>query len=370
MPADRHQKTESTDVRSAGEGKFGQIEDDSAVDKGGNKPGQDLNLLSISGISISKDDAVKAGAIGTAAVLGVALFVGTRGKSGLASGAKAAEAAFADNLAGGLQTAKIFEGNVGSIVAQRGAVDVGSAVRFESGKVAGAYPRISDEAARAEIKQIKTVYAQERTAGKSVGERASGVVRDEQATGGVPRHPLSGELLSWPEHFKTAYIDALPTKPVVEFSTSGRLMPGKYPMDFDAFSRQFGQGERRGELLVEFQSTLQKLKAMGVKEVQVGGSFVSKKSVPGDIDFMFDKAAPGVNQALLKSAHDGLFSRSSAPALREKGLQMMVGPTDNATTKSLQYFLAHHNESLSGLVRNEVRPKRLAVPNGLVVLRL
>jgi hypothetical protein len=236
--------------------------------------------------------------------------------------------------------------------------------------VAGAYPRISDEAARAEIKQIKLAYAQERTAGKVVGEKASGVVQEQQARFRVPRHPLSGELLSGQEHFKTAYIDALPIKPVLEFSTSGRLMPGKYPMDFDTFSRQFGQGERRRELLVEFQGTLQKLKAMGVTEVQVGGSFVSKKSVPGDIDFMFDKAAPGVNQRLLESAHDGLFSRSSAPALREKGLQMMVGPTDNATTKSLQYFLSHHHETLSGVVRNEVRPKRLAVPNGLVVLRL
>jgi hypothetical protein len=369
LPVDKQLKSE-TDARSAGEGKLGQLKDDSAVNKGGNKPGQDLNLLSVSGITISKDDALKAAAVGTAAALGAAIFIGTRGKSGPAAGAKAAEAAFADNVAGGLQTAKIFEGSVGSRVAQRGAIDVGSAVRLESGKVAGAYPRISDEAARAEIKQIKTVYAQERTAGKSVGERASGVVQEQQAMGDVPKHPLSGAVLSGAEHFKTAYIDALPVKPVLEFSTSGRLMPGKYPMDFEAFSRQFGQGERRGELLVEFQSTVQKLKAIGVKEVHVGGSFVSKKSVPGDIDFMFDKAAPGVNQRLLESAHDGLFSQSSAPALREKGLQMMVGPTDNATTKSLQYFLAHHHESISGLVRNEVRPKRLAIPNGLVVLRL
>ncbi len=369
MPVDRHLKSE-TDARSTGEGKLGQIKDDSSVSNGGKKPGQDLNLLSVNGIVISKDDALKAAAVGTAAALGAAVFIGTRGKSGLTAGAKAAEAAFADNLAGGLQTAKIFEGSLGSRVAQRGASDVGSAVRLESGKVAGAYPRISDEAARAEIKQIKTLYAPERAADKLVSAKASGVVQEQQATGSVPKHPLSGEVLSGPEHFKTAYVDAMPIKPVLEFSTSGRLMPGKYPMDFEAFSRQFGQGERRRELLVEFQGTLEKLKAMGVKEVQVGGSFVSKKSVPGDIDFMFDQAAPGVNQALLKSAHDGLLSRSSAPALREKGLQMMVGPTDNATTKSLQYFLAHHNESISGLVRNEVFPKRLAVPNGLVVLRL
>lgn len=369
MPVDRHLKSE-TDARGAGEGNLGQIKDDSAVDKGGNKPGQDLNLLSVSGITINKDDALKVAAVGAAAALGAAFFIGTRGKSGLASGAKAAEAAFADNLAGGLQTAKIFEGNLGSKVAQLAAAEVKPAIKLEAGQVAGAYARISDEAARAEIKQIKTIYAQERTAGKPVGAKAAGVVEEQQARGGVPKHPLSGAVLSGPEHFKTAYIDALPIKPVLEFSTSGRLMPGKYPMDFDAFSRQFGQGERRGELLVEFQSTLQKLKAIGVKEVQVGGSFVSKKAVPGDIDFMFDKAAPGVNQRLLASAHDGLFSRSSAPALREKGLQMMVGPTDNATAKSLQYFLAHHNESLSGLVRNEVRPKRLAIPNGLVVLRL
>jgi hypothetical protein len=369
LPVDRHLKRE-TDASSAGEGKLGQIKDDSAVNKDGNKPGQDLNLLSVNGIVISKDDALKAAAVGTAAALGAAVFIGTRGKSGLTAGAKAAEAAFADNLAGGLQTAKIFEGSLGSKVAQLAAAEVKPAIRLEAGQVAGAYTRMSEEAARAEIKQIKTVYAPEITAGKSVGERATGVVQAQQAMGDVPKHPLSGAVLSGPEHFKTAYIDALPIKPVLEFSTSGRLMPGKYPMDFDTFSRQFGQGERRRELLVEFQGTLEKLKAMGVKEVQVGGSFVSKKSVPGDIDFMFDKAAPGVNQTLLKSAHDGLFSQSSAPALREKGLQMMVGPLDNATTKSLQYFLSHHHETLSGVVRNEVRPKRLAVPNGLVVLRL
>lgn len=369
MPFDRHLKSE-TDARSAGEGKLGQIKDDSSVNKEGNKPGQDLNLLSVSGIAISKDDALKAAAVGTAAALGAAVFIGTRGKSGLTAGAKAAEAAFADNLAGGLQTAKIFEGNLGSKVAQLASVEAKPAIKLEAGQVAGSYPRISDEAARAEIRQMKTVYAPERTAGKLVSEKASVVVQEQQARFMVPRHPLSGELLSGKEHFKTAYIDALPIKPVLEFSTSGRLMPGKYPMDFEAFSRQFGQGERRRELLVEFQGTLQKLKAMGVTEVQVGGSFVSKKSVPSDIDFMFDKGAPGVNQALLKSADDGLFSQSSAPALREKGLQMMVGPTDNATTKSLQYFLAHHNESLSGLVRNEIRPKHLVVPNGLVVLRL
>ena len=378
VTGDKQSKTQLSDAKGATPGKLEQAEE--KVESGRTtKPAEDLNLLTISGITVTKEDAVKAAAVGTAAVLGAAVLVATRGKSGLTQGARMAEANLGTSAVEGLAAATkagalplgkevALQGRAG--LTQMGALEAKQALKLEAGKTGGTYAKISDEAARAEIAQIKATFAPERTAGKILRDKAAAAMQEQEAKGFVPRHPVSGELLSKPEHFKVAYMDTLPVKSAPEFIPTGRLMPGKYPMDWQTFSSHFGQGSERQKLLSEFQSTLQKLKEMGVKEVNVGGSFVSKKPVPGDIDFIFDRGAPGVNQKLLQSAHDGIFSVSSAPALREKGMQMMVGPTDNATFKSLQYFMSHHNESLSGTIRSEIRPKRLAIPNGLVVLRL
>lgn len=77
------------------------------------------------------------------------------------------------------------------------------------------------------------------------------------------------------------------------FLTSGRLPPGIHPCSFQQFAEKYDFNQRRRRYLRLFGNFLDELKARGVVEVFVGGSFVTAKALPSDIDFSFAVEAAG-----------------------------------------------------------------------------
>lgn len=85
------------------------------------------------------------------------------------------------------------------------------------------------------------------------------------------------------------------------FSRSGSLPAGVYGCSFEQFFSRFGFNRRRRLFLSCFESFLREYKERGGMQVCVGGSFVTCKSMPSDIDFSLDVNAPGQNLRGLKT---------------------------------------------------------------------
>ena len=71
------------------------------------------------------------------------------------------------------------------------------------------------------------------------------------------------------------------------FDERGYLPPGVYETDKAEFARRFGFNSYRQQLLSGLNSALISLKQAGCDRVYIGGSFVTDKEEPGDIDGCF-----------------------------------------------------------------------------------
>lgn len=149
---------------------------------------------------------------------------------------------------------------------------------------------------------------------------------------------ITGKPLSGNEHHYAAYMDSLARKSAPEFHEGGTLLPGVYRMNMQQFRQTFvGDNAHRRTLADNLEEVLKGLSQAGVKEVHIGGSFVTKKAKPKDIDFIYDIIAPGVNQSKLpvEAAHNHSY------ALRSKGLELFVDPPADGSYKGMQYFFSH-----------------------------
>lgn len=82
---------------------------------------------------------------------------------------------------------------------------------------------------------------------------------------------------------------------------TGLLPAGVHDASMGQFELRFGRGERRGELLRETSGLIEAMHAVGVRDVVVGGSFVSTKPAPGDVDLLWfgaDDIRPEVADAV------------------------------------------------------------------------
>lgn len=192
----------------------------------------------------------------------------------------------------------------------------------------------------------------------------------QETSGEVAKHPLTGEPLTLNERFYANYIDEMPRKSVAEYLESGHLVPAIYKMNFNEFAREFGNGIRRQNLLANFEEALQGLRQGNVKTVHVGGSFVSKKPRPNDIDFMWDRLGERADFQFLSKHRYGALVTHDSHILKDEGLQMMIKPPENGTYKGIQYFFAHHAVPYQGMRRGAMRTLHVNHPNGLVELDL
>lgn len=72
------------------------------------------------------------------------------------------------------------------------------------------------------------------------------------------------------------------------FGPTGRLPPGVHPTTWLAFVERFGTSAQRREQLTKLEGALRLLRDAGGQRVFVGGSFVTAKSEPNDVDVAWD----------------------------------------------------------------------------------
>jgi hypothetical protein len=77
-------------------------------------------------------------------------------------------------------------------------------------------------------------------------------------------------------------------EPIPLFDERGYLLPGIYETDEAEFNRRFGFNSYRQQLLTGLKAALVSLKQGGCERVYIGGSFITDKAEPGDIDGCFE----------------------------------------------------------------------------------
>lgn len=76
----------------------------------------------------------------------------------------------------------------------------------------------------------------------------------------------------------------------LKFGPTGKLPKGVHDATWTEIEQRLGFSFTRKELLKGLLKGCQMLKAAGVKKVYIGGSFVTRKKVPGDFDCCYDLA--------------------------------------------------------------------------------
>jgi hypothetical protein len=82
------------------------------------------------------------------------------------------------------------------------------------------------------------------------------------------------------------------------FNEHGHLPPGVHSCAWAEFEARFAFSARRRELLLSLTRALDALGRAGVVRVWVGGSFVTTKEAPGDVDLCWE-CSPAVDPAQL-----------------------------------------------------------------------
>jgi hypothetical protein len=112
------------------------------------------------------------------------------------------------------------------------------------------------------------------------------------------------------------------------FDERGYLPPGIYETDEAEFNRRFGFNSYRQQLLVGLKAALISLKQAGCEcrrqvfdhRVYIGGSFITDKAEPGDIDGCFE------GLYINESAIDPIFINSDLDAQKIKyGVEFVFG---------------------------------------------
>jgi hypothetical protein len=100
------------------------------------------------------------------------------------------------------------------------------------------------------------------------------------------------------------------TSGLPQHRSDGTLPPGTYRLTWDELVRHFRSSPRRSQLLIALKAALPDLRAAGVDDLRIGGSFVRTKESPGDIDialFMDPNAdVPAVREALNRHWNNGI----------------------------------------------------------------
>jgi hypothetical protein len=81
------------------------------------------------------------------------------------------------------------------------------------------------------------------------------------------------------------------------FTERGNLPPGIWEMSWTAFWERYGYNSRRANLLSGLMFALKLLDRSGCQTIYIGGSFVTNKERPNDVDGCFD--GMGINISLL-----------------------------------------------------------------------
>jgi hypothetical protein len=84
---------------------------------------------------------------------------------------------------------------------------------------------------------------------------------------------------------------------IPDFAENGNLPPGQHLATWGEVEQKFGWTRHRRELLQGLKEAISNLKIAGCKRVYLDGSFVTKKTMPGDFDACWE--IEGVDPAIL-----------------------------------------------------------------------
>jgi len=93
------------------------------------------------------------------------------------------------------------------------------------------------------------------------------------------------------------------------FNSRGILKSGIYPLTWKAFCRLFVYNQKREELLRGLLRAISCLRQAGCRTIYIGGSFVSTKQNPSDIDVVWDSTK--TNWQYLKKIAPVFFEMTS-----------------------------------------------------------
>lgn len=75
---------------------------------------------------------------------------------------------------------------------------------------------------------------------------------------------------------------------------TGFLPRGSHSATLPEVQKRFGAGRRRGELYRELEALIAELRSRGVVDIWIGGSFVTSKLRPSDVDVIYDPPSGSV----------------------------------------------------------------------------
>ncbi|UJR13228.1 hypothetical protein I4U23_000250 [Adineta vaga] len=88
---------------------------------------------------------------------------------------------------------------------------------------------------------------------------------------------------------------------IPDLNQSGRLPPGIYHTTFNELITRFATNSYRITLIEHLDVTLHELRDAGVREIIIGGSFISSTIYPGDIDMVYVRNGNINQEALINS---------------------------------------------------------------------
>lgn len=121
------------------------------------------------------------------------------------------------------------------------------------------------------------------------------------------------------------------------FQESGRLVSGTHRLSWDELVRHFGTTPERQVLLERFKPIAHDLKAAKIDNVEIGGSFASKKPAPKDIDFAWNNEQPGFSPFRLRWRQPDLMT-AETDALQYRGLHNVNGAKGSHYPDALQFL--------------------------------
>jgi hypothetical protein len=210
-------------------------------------------------------------------VAGVAMESGTIG------GMNNASQTFSDATAHGATTSEALSKSAASF-------GVGFAIGFTGGAlVSGLKQALGNGSANAAFNEVKAATKTSESAGfvpRSREEIIKDILSSPDPSGKMLDKATQSKVFT--ELTQGAATAEKAIANTLQLNKAGYLPEGIHNASWDTLSKSFGGNDQRAKMLQGMLDGLHDLKESGVKDVFLGGSFVTKKGVPGDFDIVFN----------------------------------------------------------------------------------
>jgi hypothetical protein len=130
---------------------------------------------------------------------------------------------------------------------------------------------------------------------------------------------------------------------------SGYLPIGTWPASWQQLIEVFGFNEHRQELLAGLERGLRVLYQYGCKEVCIGGSFVTNKKLPGDVDACYENSH--MDWKGLKKAHPEFFDVANGNKRQKELYKSEFYPYNSYEDYWYDFFQNDRDGNRKGMVK-------------------